>query len=104
MPSHGTTGRAAPITAAAVIAAFRAEDIALEPAGRRRSGTVFLRERPAATAGSGCSWSSRDAARRSKSVLAGARLPAGTGLVRFNELEVANVTVRSALWGRGGQW
>ena len=36
------------------------------------------------------------------SVLAGARLPAGTGLVRFNELEVANVTVRSALWRPGG--
>jgi len=92
----------APITAAAVIAAFRAEDIALEPAGTTALGTVFLRE-PAG----------RDgrfglfvvvAGRHSgvKSVLAGARLPAGTGLVRFNELEVANVTVRSALWRPGG--
>jgi hypothetical protein len=31
-------------------------------------------------------------------VLDGARLPTGTGLVRFTELAVANVTVRSALW------
>jgi hypothetical protein len=44
------------------------------------------------------------AGRRSQvgTVLTGARLPAGTGLVRFSQLSVANVTVRSALWGREG--
>ena len=92
---HG--GARPSITAAAVIAAFRAEHIALEPAGRTALGTVFLRE-PAG----------RDgrfglfvivAGRRSRvgTVLTTARLPPGTGLVRFSELSVANVTVRSGL-------
>ena len=91
-----------PLTAAAVIAAFRAEHIALEPAGRTALGTVFLRE-PAGRDGR-LGLFVIVAGRRSKvgTVLAGARMPGGTGLVRFSELAVANVTVRSALWRPGG--
>ncbi len=91
-----------PITAAAVIAAFRAEHIALEPAGETALGTVFLRE-PAGRNGRFGLFvvvaSGRSAA---GTVLSGAPLPAGTGLVGFSELEVANVTVRSAQWRPGG--
>lgn len=92
---HG--GARPPITAAAVIAAFRAEHIALEPAGRTALGTVFLREPVGRDGRFGLFVIV--AGRRSKvgMVLTAARLPAGTGLVRFSEVSVANVTVRSAV-------
>lgn len=88
------------ISAAAVVAAFRVEHIALEPAGETALGTVFLRERTGRDGRIGLFVivaSGRSGVGR---VLAGAPLPAGTGPVRFSQLEVANVTVRSAVWGR----
>lgn len=88
------------ITAAAVIAAFRAEHIALEPAGETALGTVFLRERTGHDGRFGLFVIVAGGRSEVDTVLAGAPLPAGTGLVGFSELEVANVTVRSALWGR----
>ncbi len=89
------------ISAATVIAAFRAEHIALEPAGKTALGTVFLREPTGRDGRIGLFVIVASGPSAVGRVLAGARLPAGTGLVRFSELEVANVTVRSAVWGRG---
>ena len=89
----------APITAAAVIAAFQAEHISLERAGGTALGTVFLREPAGRDGRIGLFVIVAGSRSRVGSVLAGARLPAGTGPVRFSELAVANVTVRSALWG-----
>ena len=90
------------ISAAAVIAAFRAEHIVLEPAGETALGTVFLRE-PAGRDGRFALFVFVAGGRSEVgSVLSGARLPAGTGLARFSELEVGNVTVRSAVWRPGG--
>lgn len=98
----GHRGAPSAIAAATVVAAFRAEHITLEPAGETAAGTVFLREPVGRNGRFGLFVIV--AGRRSQvgSVLAKARLPAGTGLVRFSELEVANVTVRSALWRPGG--
>ena len=87
------------ITVAAVIAAFRAEHIALEPAGETALGTVFLREPTGRDGRFGLFVIVAGDRSKVETVLAGAPLPARTGLVRFSELEVANVTVRSALWG-----
>ena len=90
------------ISAAAVIAAFRAEHIALEPAGETALGTVFLREPAGRDGRFGLFVIVAGGRSEVGSVLAGARLPAETGVVRFSELEVGNVTVRSAVWRPGG--
>jgi hypothetical protein len=92
----------APITAAAVIAAFRAEHIALEPAGGTALGTVFLRERRGRDGRFGLFVVVAGPRSHVGAVLAGARLPGETGLVRFSEVTVANVTVRSAVERRNG--
>jgi hypothetical protein len=80
-----------------VIAAFRAEHIALETAGKTALGTVFLRETNGHDGRFGLFVIVSSRRSRVGTVLAGARLPAGTALVRFSELAVANVTVRSAV-------
>jgi hypothetical protein len=90
------------ISAAAVVAAFRAEHIALEPAGETALGTVFLREPTGRDGRFGLFVIVANGRSEVGTVLSGARLPAGTGLVRFSELEVANVTIRSGLWRPGG--
>ena len=90
------------ISATAVIAAFRAEHIALEPAGETALGTVFLREPTGRDGRFGLFVIVASGQSEVGTVLAGAHLPAGTGLVRFSEVEVGNVTVRSALWRPGG--
>lgn len=87
------------ISADAVVAAFRAERIELEPAGGTAAGTVFLREAPRRDGRIGLFVIVAAPRSGVARVLAGAPLPASTGVVRFSELEVANVTVRSARWG-----
>jgi hypothetical protein len=91
-----------PISAAAVIEAFRAEQIALEPAGGTALGTVFLRERSGRDGRFGLFVVVAGPGSHVGAVLAGAHLPGETGLVRFTEVTVANVTVRSAVETRNG--
>ena len=90
------------VTVAEVIAAFESQGIVLQPSGTTAAGTTFLGEPVTHDGRMGLFVTVVGPGSKAAETLARHRLPRSTRAIRFQELQVANVYVRSADVRRNG--